>query len=102
MKGMLGLYEASFLSVHGEDILHEALALAKTRLDSIAAQSHEPQTSHALKQPIRKGITRQEAWHYISIYEQDKKHIEAILKLAKLDFNIVQKMHQEELRSITK
>ena len=105
VKGMLSLYEASFLSVHGEDILDEALAFATTRLESIAVQSNEHlqgRISHALKRPIHKGITVQEAWHYISIYEQDKEHIEALLKLAKLDFNIVQKMHKEELRSITK
>ncbi|KAF2308720.1 hypothetical protein GH714_013958 [Hevea brasiliensis] len=106
-RGMLGLYEASYHRVHGEDILDEALAFTTTQLKSIiATQLISPplaaEISHALKRPIRKGVVRKGAWLYISTYQQKEGEIEALLKLAQLDFNLVQKMHQEELSSITK
>ena len=41
VKGILSLYEASFLSVHGELILDEAHVFTKANLESSAMQSVE-------------------------------------------------------------
>ena len=101
---MLGSYEATHLKVHGEDILDEALAFCTTHLQSVAKYSSNPfaeEVDHALKQPIRKGLTRLEARHYFSIYQADDSHNTALLKLAKLDFNLLQKLHQKELSEIS-
>ncbi|KAJ0102544.1 hypothetical protein Patl1_04439 [Pistacia atlantica] len=40
--------------------------------------------------------------YYMSIYHEEASHNEVILTFAKLDFNILQKLHQKELSAITK
>ena len=102
---MLGLYEAAHLRVRGEDILDEALAFTTTHLRSMVEHLEYPfaeQVAHALKQPIRKGLERLEARWYISIYQDETSHDRTLLKLAKLDFNLVQSLHKEELSNITR
>ena len=104
--GLLALYEATHLMVHGEDILEEALAFTTTHLQSIVTDHpNNPlakQVIHALKRPIRKGLTRVEARHGISIYQQDDSHNKSLLKLAKLDFNLLQSLHRKELSDISR
>ncbi|PON53412.1 Squalene/phytoene synthase [Trema orientale] len=107
VRGMLSLYEASFLRVHGEDILDEAIAFTISHLKTVVLTNLSPtslidQVAHALKQPIRKGLTRLEARHYIPIYQQDPSHNKVLLTFAKLDFNLLQKIHQEELGHIAR
>nr|WBW04369.1 terpene synthase [Ficus variegata var. variegata] len=107
VQGMLSLYEASHLMVHGEPILEEALAFTTTHLQSSTASSRlspflAAQVKHALNQPIRKGLPRVEARRYISMYEENPSHNEVLLNFAKLDFNVLQKMHQKELSDITR
>nr|WNI01931.1 terpene synthase [Psidium guajava] len=100
IQGLLSLYEASHLSVHGEDVLDKALSFSSTHLESIKEKLSPPlatQVHHALKQTIRRGVPRLEARQYISMYEAKPSHNEALLSLAKLDFNRLQKQHQEEL-----
>ncbi|XP_020207165.1 probable terpene synthase 2 [Cajanus cajan] len=105
VEGMLCLYEASHMMVHGEDILEEALAFTSTHLDSIVTQltpSLAAQVKHSLRQPLYKNLPRLEARHYISIYEQDPSHNELLLTLAKLDFNKLQNLHKKEFGNIYK
>ncbi|KAG6737122.1 hypothetical protein POTOM_059885 [Populus tomentosa] len=103
-RGILGLYEAAHLAVHGEDILDEALAFTTIHLKSMASSPNCPLTakvSHALKQPIRRGVPRLESRRYISIYQDDPSCNKTLLRLAKLNFNLVQDLHKEELAEIT-
>ena len=75
VKGMLSLYEASFLSVHGEQILDEAHVFTKANLESLAMQSSQRLGDHirnALFRPFHKGVPRIEARKYISFYEEDE------------------------------
>ncbi|PON90389.1 Squalene/phytoene synthase [Trema orientale] len=105
IRGMLNLYEAAQLRVHGEKILDDAFIFTTTHLESIASQLSSPlldQVNHSLKHPIRKSLQRREARHYMSMYHQDASHSEILLTLAKLDFNLLQKMHQKELSDITR
>ena len=108
IRGMLSLYEATYLRVHGEDILDEALDFTTAQLKSVASQNLSPistlmdQVKHALEQPLRTGITRQEARHYMSVYQQDPSHNKVLLNFAKLDFNLLQKIHREELSHIAR
>jgi hypothetical protein len=91
--------------VHGEDILDEALVFTTTHFESVASHLSPPlaaQVSHALKQPIRKGMPRLEARHYFSVYQEDASHNKVLLTFAKLDFNLLQKLHQKELYEITR
>ena len=104
---MLSLYEAAHFLVHGEPILDEALAFTTAHLKSSVISSDlspflAAQVKHALKQTIRKGLPRVEAKHFISIYRQDLMHSEVLLSFAKLDFNIVQKLHRKEICDATR
>lgn len=105
IQGMLSLYEAIHLRVHGEDILEEALTFATTHLKSITTDMCPPpllvKLRHALDQPIHKDLPWLGAKHYISIYEQEASHSEVLLKFAKLNFNFLQNMHQKELADMT-
>ena len=105
VRGMLSLYEASYLRVHGEDILDEALSFTTTNLGRVASHLRPPlseEVSHALNQPIRKGLPRLEARHYMSIYPQHHSHNQLLLTFAKLDFNLLQQLHKKELSDIAR
>eukprot|EP00257_Ricinus_communis_P026378 XP_025013792.1 alpha-copaene synthase isoform X1 [Ricinus communis] len=59
--GMLSLYEATHLSIRGEDVLDEALAFTTTNLQSVLPQLNThlaAQISRALNRPIRKYLPR--------------------------------------------
>nr|QWB49540.1 terpene synthase 6 [Aquilaria sinensis] len=105
-EGLLSLYEATHLRVHGEDILEQALTSIITQLKSFAINnSSSPlsaQINHTLKHPIRKNFSRLDTRFYISTYQEKLSHNQMLLKFGKLDFNILQKQHQEELNQITR
>ncbi|XP_057507163.1 (-)-germacrene D synthase-like isoform X2 [Actinidia eriantha] len=103
--GILSLYEATHLRVRGEEILDEALSFTTTHLESMVPNLSNPvahDAIHALNQPIHKGLTRLDARQYISLYEHDDSHNKDLLNFAKLDFNLLQKLHQRELSEITR
>jgi (-)-germacrene D synthase len=105
VEGMLSLYEASHMMIHGEDILEEALSFTSTHLESIATQLSPflaTQVKYSLRQALHKNLPRLEARRYISIYEQDPSHDEILLTLAKLDFNLLQSLHQKEFGNVSK
>ncbi|XP_028801702.1 (-)-germacrene D synthase [Neltuma alba] len=105
VEGMISLYEASHLSIHGEDILDKALAFTTNHLQSITAESNPfvaAKLNHVLNQCPYRGIPRLEARKYISIYHLHPSHNEVLLTLAKLDFNALQKLHQKEIGNICK
>ncbi|XVF26425.1 hypothetical protein REPUB_Repub14bG0015400 [Reevesia pubescens] len=101
VRGMLNLYEAAHLRVHGEWILEEALAFTKANLMSLATKSSPhlaKQITNTLDYPLNKSYPRLVARNYISFYEQEEPRNETLLKFAKLDFNRVQVLHQEEIQ----
>ncbi|CAJ2652664.1 (-)-germacrene D synthase-like [Trifolium pratense] len=105
VEGMLSLYEATHMMVHGEDILEEALVFTTTHLESIANQlscSYAIQVKQSLRQTLHKNVPRLEARSYISIYEHNPLHDENLLILAKLDFNMLQSLHQKEFGNLCK
>ncbi|QHN95851.1 hypothetical protein HN51_043784 [Arachis hypogaea] len=102
---MWSLYEATQLRVHGENILEEAHNYTYTNLKSITnqlSQSLAEQTNRSLKQPLHKAVPRIGARSYMSFYEEDPSHSKFLLTFARLDFNLLQKLHQQELGNITK
>lgn len=105
VSGLLSLYEAAHLRVHGEDILKEALVFATTNLNSLVAHLSSPlkeEVMHALVQPLHLGCPRIEARSFISIYDKYEPRNEILLKFAKLDYNLLQLLHKEELHEITR
>ncbi|KAL5972791.1 hypothetical protein ACLOJK_039597 [Asimina triloba] len=104
-RGMLSLYEATYLGTHGEDILDEAIAFTSELLKALIPHLDHHlarQVERALELPLRKRIQRIEARHYISVYEEDVSPNNMLLELAKLDFNILQSLHQMELKQLSK
>ncbi|TMW90138.1 hypothetical protein EJD97_016149 [Solanum chilense] len=107
VQGLLSLYEASHLRVRDEEILEEALTFTTTHLESIVSNmsnnnSLKVEVSEALSQPIRMTLPRMGARKYISIYKNNDAHNHLLLKFAKLDFNMLQKLHQRELSDLTR
>ncbi|KAK7405095.1 hypothetical protein VNO78_06288 [Psophocarpus tetragonolobus] len=106
IEGMLSLYEATELRIHGEKILEEAHNFSFIQLSKFAAaqSSHSltSQVKHSLRRSLRKGLPRLEATYYISFYQEDPSHDENLLTLAKLDFNMLQELHQKEIKDVTK
>ncbi|XP_061353566.1 (-)-germacrene D synthase-like isoform X2 [Gastrolobium bilobum] len=74
VEGMLSLYEAAHLRIHGEDICDEALAFTTSHLELMTTESSPSlaaKVNHALKRPLRKNLPRLVARHYISTWWKD-------------------------------
>lgn len=100
---MLSLHEATYLAIHGEDILDDAQEFTGKHLSSMATRLNPPlasQVQRALKTPLHCGAERVHARYYISIYQEDDSRNETLLEFAKLDFNIVQSIHKKELAEL--
>ncbi|KAK9152046.1 hypothetical protein Syun_010355 [Stephania yunnanensis] len=110
LKGMLSLYEAAHIRIHGEDVLEKALNFTTTNLTSMMTSSpslsRSPlgrQIQHSLEQPIHKGVPRLEARRYISLYQvNDATWSDTVRTLAKLDFKLVQTLHRQELSDLSR
>ncbi|KAI7731349.1 hypothetical protein M8C21_000473 [Ambrosia artemisiifolia] len=110
VEGMLDLYEATYMRVLGEVILDDALAFSKSQLDKITKDplqwncslSLSKHIKEALERPIWKRLPRLEVLRYIPFYEQEDSHNESLLRLAKLEFNRLQSLHQRELSQLSK
>ncbi|KAL0435409.1 UNVERIFIED_CONTAM: (+)-delta-cadinene synthase isozyme XC1 [Sesamum radiatum] len=80
-KGLLSLYEAANVRIHGEDVLEDAIAFTTHHLNCMV-QELEPvlqcQVKRALEQPVHRGVGRLEARHYISFYEKNKSKNEIL------------------------
>ncbi|KAG5596822.1 hypothetical protein H5410_038054 [Solanum commersonii] len=105
VQGLLSLYEAAQFRVHDEEILDEAINFTTTHLKLILPNLSDPlatQVSNALKFPINNIMVRVGTRKYISFYQEDESHSEMLLNFAKLDFNILQRLHKKELCDITR
>lgn len=103
--GMLSLYEAAQWGTHGEDIIDEALAFSRSHLEEISSRSSPHlaiRIKNALKHPYHKGISRIETRQYISYYEEEESCDPTLLEFAKIDFNLLQILHREELACVTR
>ncbi|KAL2466452.1 Alpha-humulene/(-)-(E)-beta-caryophyllene synthase [Abeliophyllum distichum] len=104
-RGLLSLYEAAYLRVHGEDILEDALAFTTDNLKSTElhlSSTLGKQVAHALVQSIHFGNPRIEAHNFISIYQEDESKNELLLRFAKLDYNSLQMLHKHELYEVSR
>ncbi|XP_020551712.1 terpene synthase 10-like [Sesamum indicum] len=104
-KGLLQLYEASFLSKPGEKTLDLAREFATNFLqkkfdENIDDENLAILVRHALELPIHWRVERPNARWFIEAYERRPDVNPLVLELAKLDFNIVQATHQQELKHV--
>ncbi|PIA45786.1 hypothetical protein AQUCO_01600197v1 [Aquilegia coerulea] len=106
VKGILSLYEASYLGIEGEDILDEAKVFSHKHLMNLKVKNIDLNLTelvrHALQFPLNRTIVRLEARWYIDAYSRRNDANSNLLELAKLDFNIVQASHQMEVTDLTR
>ncbi|KAI8562099.1 hypothetical protein RHMOL_Rhmol03G0008300 [Rhododendron molle] len=103
IKGMLYLYEASFLSFRDESKLEEAKDFATKNLKQYLERKDIDQdlallVRHALELPLHWRMPRLEARWFIDLCERRPNMNPTLLELTKLDFNMVQATHQEDLK----
>ncbi|KAJ8621923.1 hypothetical protein MRB53_030452 [Persea americana] len=104
IRGLLGLYEATYMGIRGEDVLDEARGFTTEHLKLALPHLKSPLSTLvelALELPLRERVERLQSRYYISIYQQEKEPDDTLLEFAKLDFNLLQLLHQRELMEIS-
>ncbi|KAJ0806185.1 putative lyase [Helianthus annuus] len=100
--GVLNLYEASYHSVEDESILDHARISSEKYLresiQNIADKNIASVISRALDFPLHWMLPRVETKWFIEVYENRLGMNPIVLELAKLDFNMVQAVYQEDLK----
>ncbi|XP_062119803.1 (+)-alpha-pinene synthase, chloroplastic-like isoform X1 [Humulus lupulus] len=115
IEGALALYEASFYEKKGESILEEARVFTTECLKKYITMMEQNRlllslddnvmallVKHALEIPLHWRITRSEARWFIGVYEKKHDMNSTLLELAKLDFNMVQSIYQEDLKHLSR
>ncbi|XP_065635530.1 (E,E)-alpha-farnesene synthase isoform X2 [Quercus suber] len=101
IKEMLELLEASQLGLEGENILDVARDFSTATLkESISSLDSDlaKQVVHVLKLPSQRRVQWFDVKWHINSYEKDIRMNSSLLELAKLHFDIVQAIHQKDLR----
>ncbi|KAL6326911.1 hypothetical protein AAG906_012518 [Vitis piasezkii] len=102
---MVCLYEASYLCVQGESTSEQARDFAHRHLEKGLEQNIDQnlaiEVNHALELPLHWRMPRLEARWFIEVYEKRQDMNPILLEFAKLDFNMVQATHQEDLRHVS-
>ncbi|XP_038694655.1 probable terpene synthase 12 isoform X2 [Tripterygium wilfordii] len=103
IKGMLSLYEAAYLALEGEeDLLDKALVFTSEHLRDFQSKMEgyygiAEHVSHSLELPVHRRMSRLEARWFIEALDKSNYINSKLLELAKLDFNLVQSVHQRDL-----
>ncbi|KAL7213323.1 hypothetical protein ACSBR2_015939 [Camellia fascicularis] len=106
-KAMLELLEASHLALEGENILIEAKAFSTGILKNITNSKNvenkvTKQLSHALELPLQWRVQWYDVKSHIHDLENNDNTNSVLLKLAKLNFNMVQATHQNDLKDTSR
>ena len=103
--GMLSLHEASYLATKNEEILLQAQKLTRTSLQQLMplmSSNCSSYVAQALKFPRHLRMARLESRNYISCYRKEKNFNLDLFQLARVDFNMVQQLHNTELTEIVR
>ncbi|CAL5435391.1 unnamed protein product [Camellia sinensis] len=106
-KGLLYFYDASYLSIDGESLLDEARDFTTRNLKENLKRKDIDQNlamlvRHSLEFPLHWRVQRLEARWFIDVYERRQDMNSVLLELAKLDFNMVQAIHQQEVKQMSR
>uniref|UniRef100_A0A7N2MHK7 Uncharacterized protein n=1 Tax=Quercus lobata TaxID=97700 RepID=A0A7N2MHK7_QUELO len=105
-KGILSLYEASFLLTESENVLEELRNFTTKHLQEYVKQNKDKTLSamvtYALELPLHWRIIKFETRWIIDIYRSREDMNPILLKLAEMDFNMVQTVHQEDLKQVSR
>lgn len=103
--GMLSLYEASYLGAEGEEVLKKAMDFSRAHLSQLIPHLGPEvgkQISRALTLPRHLRMAQLEAMNYMEEYSHASNRVPAFLEMAKLDFDMLQSLHQRELAEISR
>ncbi|KAL6328011.1 hypothetical protein AAG906_033275 [Vitis piasezkii] len=96
---------SSYLCVQGESTLEQARDFAHRHLGKGLEQNIDQnlaiEVNHALELPLHWRMSRLEARWFIEVNEKRQDMNPILLEFAKLDFNMVQATHQEDLRHVS-
>ncbi|XP_072992139.1 terpene synthase 10-like [Typha latifolia] len=107
-KGILSLYEASYLSIGGEDALDEARYFTTRHLKEFLQTPSDQQqilrehVAHALELPLHWRMPRLNTRWFIDMYQKEDDMSSLLLEFAKLDFNMVQNTYKSELKEVSR
>ncbi|ONK65932.1 uncharacterized protein A4U43_C06F2470 [Asparagus officinalis] len=105
-KGLLSLYEAAHLAIPEENILDEAKEFSTEHLRKLLIKDKNSSIVELIKQsleaPLHCLMPRIAARNYIDFYEKEETKSSCLLELAKLDFNVVQALHQKEVKELSR
>lgn len=104
-RRVLEIYEASHLAVDGEEIMEKARAISSLYLmDSYLDMDDKlaKQVSSTLRIPCHRKVQWFDVKKQIHAYEQEDNKNVILLELAKLNFNIVQATHLEDLKELSR
>ncbi|KAK1437905.1 hypothetical protein QVD17_03705 [Tagetes erecta] len=107
VKALLSLYEASYLALESESDLHDAKLFAIENLQKLSSDDHvnkvmQDHINDALDIPLYRRVQRLQARWYIDAYGKQKDANQVLLKLAVLDFNMVQSTNKRDLQKASK
>lgn len=110
IKSVLSLYEASYLSTRFDTKLKETMSFTTKRLRNFVEMKKTTETKpyvrkmviHALEMPYHQRVGRLEARWYIDVYGERDDMNPVLLEFAKLDYNIVQVIYQDELKYLSR
>ncbi|KAM7276992.1 hypothetical protein ACFE04_018858 [Oxalis oulophora] len=110
INGILELFEASELNSERESVLDKARSFSIRDLKEIKKNRsfrdinniNEERVDRVLTLSSHKRVSWFEVKWHMKLYEEDKNMNPALLRLAKLNFNITQAAHQNDLKDIAK
>ncbi|PIA43665.1 hypothetical protein AQUCO_01800018v1 [Aquilegia coerulea] len=106
VKGMLSLYEASYLGLEGEDFMDEVKVFTTKHLKALKGSIISPTLAkkvyHSLEVPLHWRTSKLEARWYIDIYEGEDNMVPMLLDLAKLNYNIDQATYTSEIQNLAR
>ncbi|KAB2031808.1 hypothetical protein ES319_D05G330000v1 [Gossypium barbadense] len=103
VEGLLSLNEASFMAIQGEKILEEAKGFSSENLKNVIGKLEKvkaKQVQRSLEVPLYWRMERIEARNFIDSYAMDDSNNSVLLDLAKLDYNLIQPIYQQELKQL--
>ncbi|KAM7486357.1 hypothetical protein LguiA_002366 [Lonicera macranthoides] len=105
-RALMGLYEASQLSIEGEDALEEAGNFSSQLLNAMMRTSLNCNdarvVNNTLKHPYHKSLAKFTAKNFIRDYNGAYASKNALQELAKMDFYMSQSVHVKELVEISR
>ncbi|KAK9984748.1 hypothetical protein SO802_034273 [Lithocarpus litseifolius] len=99
------LDDAVSLGFEGENLLDEAMEFTTMHLKDLkgdVSKTLKEEVRHSLEIPLHRRMRRLEQRWYIDAYNMKEAHNRKLLELARLDFNIVQSVHQRDLKDMSR